>query len=344
MQIWLIDRDEKLHTRSLARRTSTTTHPEHLLNAPAGKMSGLPGAPDHLVEWASETGGRPVTGSAFLPRRVYGTYLRDTLARAEHSAQPAGRLARISAEVTAIRPGAGGRAARLHLSAGHLDADVVILATGSAPARLPFGAPDCDRIVADPWLPGALRDVLADTGGNDVVVVGTGLTMVDLANAITDARPGSRMHAVSRHGLVPRAHPADGSGPARPMWLPVITRTTGEVRLADLMWQVRSAMTAGNGSWHAVMESLRPYVPGLWRRLPDEDKRLFLRHLSTATCANVQRRHAHATTRTATAMPRITTLPSQTGRARRAPRSGVLGAAAAWPRWQSCSRSAPPGQ
>jgi uncharacterized NAD(P)/FAD-binding protein YdhS len=302
MQIWLIDRDGR---HGLGQAYSTT-HPAHLLNAPAGKMSALPGAPDHLVEWARETGGRPVTGSAFLPRQAYGTYLRDTLARAELSAQPAGRLARISAEVTAIRPGAGGRAARLHLSAGHLDADAVILATGGAPARLPFGAPDCDRIVADPWLPGALSDVLGDTAGDDVVVVGTGLTMVDLAIAITDARPGSRVHAVSRHGLLPRAHPADGSGPARPMWLPVITRTTGEVRLADLMWQVRSAMTAGNGSWHAVMESLRPYVPGLWRRLPDEDKRLFLRHLSRYW-------EVHRHLMPAATASRITTL-RQTGR------------------------------
>ena len=28
------------------------------------------------------------------------------------------------------------------------------------------------------------------------------------------------------------------------------------------------------------MEALRPFVPGLWRRMPDEDKRLFLRHVA----------------------------------------------------------------
>ena len=160
---------------------------------------------------------------------------------------------------------------------------------GTTPARLPFDVPESDRIIAEPWLPGALDALLAASpaaaqapapASKQVVIVGTGLTMLDLAIAITDARPGSRVHAVSRHGLLPRSHPADPAPAARPMWLPVITRATGQIRLAELMWQVRSAITTSPGSWPAVMESLRPHVPALWRRLPEQDKKLFLRSVS----------------------------------------------------------------
>jgi uncharacterized NAD(P)/FAD-binding protein YdhS len=282
LHIWLIDRD----ARHGLGQAYSTTHRGHLLNAAAAKMSALPGEPDHLLEWARTTGGMgPVTGQEFLPRQVYGNYLRDTLAHAELAAQPGGRLTRLCAEVTAIRPGAGRRAARLQLTGGRLDvdADIVILATGNTPARLPFEAPDSDRIIAEPWLPGALDDLLApaqDPASQQVVIVGTGLTMLDLAIAITDARPGSRVHAVSRHGLLPRSHPADPPAAARPMWLPVVTRATGPIRLAELMWQVRSAITTSPGSWPAVMESLRPHVPALWRRLPEQDKKVFLRSVS----------------------------------------------------------------
>jgi uncharacterized NAD(P)/FAD-binding protein YdhS len=46
------------------------------------------------------------------------------------------------------------------------------------------------------------------------------------------------------------------------------------------MWQVRSAIAASPASWQPVMESLRPITPGLWRRMSDRDKRLFLRHVA----------------------------------------------------------------
>ena len=67
-----------------------------------------------------------------------------------------------------------------------------------------------------------------------MVVAGTGLTMIDLAIAITSANPAARLHAVSRHGLLPRAHPGDSAALPRPVWLPVTSRTTGPVRL--LAW------------------------------------------------------------------------------------------------------------
>jgi len=257
----------------------STSCPDHLLNAMAGQMSALPDDHDHLIRWAAASGAVDglVTKTTFLPRQVYGQYLRDTLAAAEQLASSRSRLTRISAEVVAIRPNRTGPALRLFLSVGHLDADVVVLATGNAPAQLPFDAPRTSRIITDPWRPGGLTG--ADDG-SPVVIVGTGLTMLDLAVAITGASPRTTIHAVSRHGLLPRPH--SGSSPAapKPMWLPVVARSTGQVRLRELMWQVRSVIAANPASWQTVMESLRPIVPGLWRRMPTGDKRLFLRHVA----------------------------------------------------------------
>jgi uncharacterized NAD(P)/FAD-binding protein YdhS len=225
---------------------------------------------------------RTVTDTTFLSRQEYGRYLLDTLADAEREALAVARLSRIRGEVVAIRRQPAGRPVRLILAgrAGELEADIAIVATGNAPARLPFDVPPTSRVIADPWLPGALDPVAADAArGASVVIVGTGLTMIDLAVMLTDGSPAAKIHAVSRHGLLPRTHP--GTRPAnRQLWLPVISRTTGPVRLTELMWQVRSTVNASPANWQAVMEALRPYVPGLWRRMPERDKRLFLRHVA----------------------------------------------------------------
>jgi len=257
----------------------STAHPGHLLNAMARQMSALPDDPDHLVRWAAASlaPGDAVSGNTFLPRQVYGQYLRDTLSAAERTAGPDSRLSRIRSQAVAIKRTGGAGRLQVILTDGEVRADVAVLATGNAPSGLPFATPASDRIIADPWLPGAL-DSVGDA--SPVVIVGTGLTMIDLAIAITSANPAARVHAVSRHGLLPRAHPGDSAAAPGPVWLPVITRTTGPVRLGELMWQVRQAVSPNPASWPVAMESLRPYVPGLWRRMPAPDKRLFLRHVA----------------------------------------------------------------
>ncbi len=59
-----------------------------------------------------------------------------------------------------------------------------------------------------------------------------------------------------------------------------MARADSPVRLIDLMWQVRATIDASPTGWFDVMDALRPLVPTLWRRMPVQDKRLFLRHLA----------------------------------------------------------------
>ena len=269
LRIVLIDR----HGRHGLGRAYATSHPDHLLNAPAARMSALAGQPDHLTRWAAAAG---LAGQEFLPRHAYGRYLCDLLAYAERQAQPLARVADITGEVAAIRPGPEGRPLRLALAGDCLDADLAVLATGHPPPRPPLELPDSPRCVPDPWAPGALAAV---RDGGPMVVLGTGLTMLDVATAVTSGRSRTAVHAVSRHGLLPQVHrgmPAPGS---ETIWLPVLS-DSGPVRLADLLWQVRTAMTSRPQHWQDVLDALRPHLPGLWQRLPVADQRLFLRHVA----------------------------------------------------------------
>jgi uncharacterized NAD(P)/FAD-binding protein YdhS len=160
-----------------------------------------------------------------------------------------------------------------------LEADVAILASGNPPPVAPIPVPASPRFVADPWAPGAL-DAVAD--GSPVMIMGTGLSMLDVAMSVTShgSRSPAKVTAVSRHALLPRVHrgmPAPGGDS---VWLPALAGPPGPVRLGDLIWQVRAAMTSRPAQWQDVIDALRPEVPSLWQRLSPADQRVFLRHVA----------------------------------------------------------------
>jgi uncharacterized NAD(P)/FAD-binding protein YdhS len=271
LRIALIDR---LGRHGLGQAYATT-NPDHLLNAPAGRMSALAGDPDHLVRWAAGAG---LPKTDFLPRPAYGRYLRDLLANAQLRAGPKSRLAELTADVLAIRPGSGGRPVRLVLGDGScLECDAAILATGNLSPAMPVPVPASPRVIADPWAPGALDAV---TDGRPVLVLGTGLTMLDVAMSVTRGGASGPVTAVSRHGLVPQVHRGMPAPGGESIWLPALAGPPGPVRLTELIWQVRAAMTSRPQHWQDVVDALRPQVPSLWQRLSPADQRVFLRHVA----------------------------------------------------------------
>src|SRR6266581_247713 len=76
-RVLVVDPDSPLG-QGLAYRTDD---PAHLLNSRAGAMSADPADPGRFVAWCRDQG-IPAGPADFLPRRLYGAYLRDTLDRA----------------------------------------------------------------------------------------------------------------------------------------------------------------------------------------------------------------------------------------------------------------------
>jgi uncharacterized NAD(P)/FAD-binding protein YdhS len=262
-EVVLVDRDG----RHGLGQAYATADPLHLLNACAAKMSAVAGDPDHLLRWARGAG-LDATGSDFLPRPVYGRYLRELLGAAGREALSGGRLAQVTGTVTAVATAGPGRPLRVRLSGGGgIEADAVVLATGNrAPAPWPEVAAG-HRHVTDPWAPGVLAGI---RDGAPVLVVGTGLTMVDVAVTLSQTNPDAVVYAVSRHGLLPRPHRCPPAPPAE------VVLPGGVLRLPDLLATVRAAIRDRDGEWHGVVDALRPHVPGLWARLGVEDRRRFL--------------------------------------------------------------------
>jgi uncharacterized NAD(P)/FAD-binding protein YdhS len=245
----------------------------HLMNVPAGKLSLVEEQPNHFVEWLRENFYSWATDYSFVPRSVYGRYVGDCLAVRRRAARPGVDLQHVRLEVIRMEPKAAGY--RAYLSDGSsLSADAVVLATGNPPPSdevIPEGPfRRSGRYFPSAWHPGAL-DCVNQHGA--VLLLGSGLTAIDAAVALEESGHRGVIHLVSRHGLLPRAHPR--RRPANALGFGLLPAP-----LRQLVAQVRrEAARTGTGGWRPVVDALRADTPSLWQRLTPEDQRRFLRHV-----------------------------------------------------------------
>jgi uncharacterized NAD(P)/FAD-binding protein YdhS len=238
-----------------------TTDPQHLLNVRAGNMSALPDDPLHFAAWARSD------SSDFVSRRVYAEYLAATLEAAQSEATPG--------VILDVRKGAVVDA-KIYATALRLEADQSIRADRSVlalgnfppgPLRL-AGALD-GFVRQDPWSPSALEGLEID---QPVLLVGTGLTMVDVVVSLIGTR-GHRgqIYALSRRGQVPQIHADMGPDPTSPPDdLPMTT--------LGLLRRVRQ-MAAREDDWRSAVDGLRPVTQSTWQALPLAERERFVRHL-----------------------------------------------------------------
>jgi uncharacterized NAD(P)/FAD-binding protein YdhS len=241
----------------------------HLLNVPAAGMSALPDQPDDFVNWLHENVDAGIKPSTFVARARYGDYLADHLAACAR--RSSARLVRRHDRVVAVDH--TGRQVTLRFASGDtLAADAAVLATGTSPgvAWAPPGLLSSDRFIRDPWVPGVI-DGLPDT---DVLLVGTGLTMVDVVLAAD--RPSRSLHAVSRHGVVPAAHRSQKTPPV-PAPAELLAADSLESLRTSLLRHVADTVRR-TGDWRAAIDGLRPVSERVWKRLSDSDKQEFLRN------------------------------------------------------------------
>lgn len=243
-----------------------TTDPQHLLNTPSSRLAAYDDDPSHFSRWAAVRGfGHDP--HAFLPRQVYGQYLSQLL-RIEASGVPTEWLID---EAVAVQSDTDGH--RLELRSGRqLDIDSLILAPGAGVASVSslIGITDVARYVDAPWRDSELFRISDD---RPVLVVGTGLTMVDVVLSLGRRSPRTVVHAISRHGLLPRSHRPSEKTRSSPG--PIPTACT----LAELVRAVRGRIEDEPDRWREVVDELRPHVPQLWRRLELHDRQRFMNRL-----------------------------------------------------------------
>jgi uncharacterized NAD(P)/FAD-binding protein YdhS len=258
-----------------------TTERGHLLNVLAGKMGAFPDDLAHFQRWVASRAGTPgyprsVEAGDFLPRWMFGDYLRAVLSESRAGAAPGVALEEIKGEIIDLETESGGR--RLRSGDGRAFAvDRVVLALGNLPGEYPIRRSlpiyHSQRYVHVPWRAGALAGILPD---EEVLIVGAGLTAVDIALELQSGGHRGFIHALSRRGLRPLVHrPAAAYAPFLAGEAPLST-VLGLFRRVRA--EVRRARAAGI-DWRPVLDSFRAQTPVLWAALSWEERARFMRHV-----------------------------------------------------------------
>ncbi len=264
-------------TGALARGVAYGTHSaRHLLNVRAASMSMFAGKPRGFLDFA-QRGDASIAGTDFLPRQLYGDYLEAEVNRALELARAHGHDVHLIAHaVDAVVPESDGVNVICGENSAHVDA--AVLALGALPPQ-PLGgvaqaALDSGRYVVDPWR--FLAAAQPDSQPRKVVLIGLGLTAVDVLLELSALWPNAEFTAVSRHGLFPEAHLSKASAP-----------TDDGAELVEQMLEapeVRSwtrllrDTTARSTDWRTVVDGLRPHLSALWAELPPPERARFMRH------------------------------------------------------------------
>ena len=263
--------------RGMAYGTESNSH---LLNVPAKDMSAFPEDREHFLRWAESNYDGEIEPCSFLPRKEYGRYLGTIFSEAIFSAGKR-RLQWIRDEARAISAIDNGKIEIRLGSGARVLAEKVVLALGNFPSSDPSlpgrGTSNLrpshspDPYFSNPWSATTFEGV---QHLDSILLLGSGLSSVDVAIELRHRGFTGTIHILSRRGLLPHSHKAH-----RP-WLnfwnqhsPTCVR--GLLRL--VRDQVREAEQQGS-DWRGVINCLRQATPQIWQSLPEEEKRRFLRH------------------------------------------------------------------
>ena len=239
----------------------------HVLNVSAAGMSAYADDPGNFWRWLQGHGlvdqeQTPQT-PFYAPRSIYARYLGELLDELEAREQPTGRLRLIHEESLSITPTASGVEVAL-ANGTSVVAHLAILATGH----------DEQPAQGHAVRMGSEADTALDAD-SPVMVLGTGLSMVDAFLSLEQRGHRGDIVAVSRRGLLPSPHRK-----GNPIKLDVADIPLGTQLSYFVGWfrdLIRENQKAGI-DWRDVVDGLRPFNQKIWQNWPSSAKRRFVEH------------------------------------------------------------------
>jgi uncharacterized NAD(P)/FAD-binding protein YdhS len=276
-------------------RAYTAPDPDHRLNGGIDNHVIDLADPGELQRWCDANGilakdpeAVARNGNVFIRRHDFGHFVGDTVRAHSRLANGTTITHRRDMAIDAA-PHEGG--VRVDLAEGsNVEAQLLVIATGNPPLRFPrpwaerlAGDP---RAIADPFDAEALRGISPDAR---VLLLGTGLTTLDVATTLLRREHRGPIVALSRRGLRPALHrlaPPVASPTflerveaPLPAWVEAATRpATARGLLRALRARIREVEREG-GTWYAPFDEMRNGVWRFWPGMAPREKRRFLRWL-----------------------------------------------------------------
>lgn len=243
-------------------------HPWHLLNVPAKNMGAFTHSPEDFLNWLKknaptqdinsfETLGRKLS-DAFVPRALYGAYLR-TIADVTKP-----RVLYIRDNAVSIH--FKNNLFQIAASTCAIESNYVVLAIG-VPKSYSSG-----KTEIDPW---DFDFSSLENSYKSACIVGTGLTMVDVAASLVKYNFKGKIIAVSRRGLLPKSHTENSLisdipiGDMRPL------EGTVSCKLRAFRKNVETVEKLGI-AWQSYFDLFRKETAQQWKALSVAEQRKFL--------------------------------------------------------------------
>ncbi|KQT48899.1 hypothetical protein ASG43_08645 [Aureimonas sp. Leaf454] len=270
--------DRRLRVTLVERRAEigqgvayATTEPDHILNTRAGSMSAFADDGEHFWRWLLQSEAaddiRCSDPFCFVPRRHYAAYLAD-LVKPWRADTGDGRLSVVRGTCTAMRTTPTGVAVEVG-GATHIG-HCAVLATGHQVPEFAANSP-----YVDAWTTPEAAGIRPEDA---VLILGTGLSMVDTVIQLAGRGHRGSITALSRRGQLPRVHRRNA-----PLRIDIADMPLGTDISYILRWFRRTAAwaTERGGDWRDVVDGVRPHTATLWRSLTPAARSRFLRHART---------------------------------------------------------------
>ncbi|RSK47786.1 hypothetical protein EI291_14410 [Hymenobacter rigui] len=259
----------------------TARRPEYLLNVRSQFLSAFPDQPDHFQNWLRLTSSE-ICQQSFCSRQSYGRYMQQLVSQVlEWPSLNGFRFTWHNQTARSVVVQPDSKAATVQLSDGtELLSEYVVLALGNFPPPPPTTRSTeylaHANFHGNPWAQGALRNI--DTH-DSVLLIGTGLTAIDVLLGLrADGHQGT-VTAVSGHGRWPAAHEFQQTSYPDFYASELAGADTVLAVLQTVRRHVRIAKVQGI-NWRTVLDTLRPHLGRIWAGWPLPEQARFLRHLA----------------------------------------------------------------
>ena len=252
---------------------------DHRINVPSARMSLFSADPTHFTRWLLDNKWLPDAesvdplGRCYPPRSAFAAYIEDALARTAQRCVRRASLRHRQTRVVALARVEQGF--RVELGDGtSLEVDRVAICTGHvpcAPCHITRDAARHPRLIADPWSHGSLAML---SQSDSILIVGTGLTMVDVVASLARRDHRGPIIAVSPRGFLPRDHGRfvdaldlfEGARPGTAL---------------ELLRLLRAAIRQYDDEldWQSIVDALRRRLHEIWPTLPSRERLRVVRRL-----------------------------------------------------------------
>lgn len=267
------------HTSELAKGVAYDCNQNTaLLNVIASKMSAFTDDNEHFLNWCLnhpnyKNESKSIVGSAFLPRKIYGEYLKaiwnETLLKANEKGS---EIIVISEKVISIEKVEN----QFIVSTNEqkIGSDNCVLATGNEEPGKPKNCPDSlltdSNYFSNPWK----IDFSKINYSLPVLIIGNGLTMVDTVLSLREHHFTQKIISISPNGfniLPHRNFNLDFKSQLATIQTPISL-----LELVHLFNQEVKTLRKFGVSPEPIIDAFRPNVAKVWQQFSEEEKAKFM--------------------------------------------------------------------